>query len=283
MIALRTAAPLAACLALFSAAPVQAQQANMSFFVTSVGAGKGADLGGLAGADKHCQDLAKAAGAGAKTWHAYLSTQGDGAVNARARIGKGPWMNVKGVVVAASVDDLHSAINQLNKQNNLSEQGEVINGRGDTPNRHDILTGSTADGSVPGRQGHDLRGWTAVQGSACSATTTRIGFAMTTPPTRGTRHLSRRGGRCSQTTCAPLVASGCCMLRRQLKSAETFVWPGIPATAVWMTPSVKPERCLMRHQLFTGRNQGRGEFVGWRWMPVRQTTSRVEGGRIIWQ
>ena len=120
----------------------------MSFFVTSVGEGKGADLGGLAGADEHCQDLAATAGAGGKTWHAYLSTQGAGAVNARDRIGKGPWMNVKGVVVATSVDDLHSANNKLNKQNNLSEKGEVINGRGDTPNRHDILTGSQPDGTA---------------------------------------------------------------------------------------------------------------------------------------
>jgi hypothetical protein len=87
-------------------------------------------------------------GAGAKTWHAYLSTQGAGAVNARDRIGKGPWMNAKGVVVATSVDDLHSANNKLSKQNNLSEKGDVINGRGDTPNRHDILTGSTADGKA---------------------------------------------------------------------------------------------------------------------------------------
>ena len=152
MTAVRIGAPLAACLGAFSAllcaAPAQAQQANMSFFVTSVGPGKGADLGGIAGGDKHCQDLAQAAGAGAKTWHAYLSTQGDGAVNARDRIGKGPWANAKGVVVATSVDDLHSANNKLSKQNNLSEKGEVINGRGDTPNRHDILTGSTADGKA---------------------------------------------------------------------------------------------------------------------------------------
>ena len=148
MMGLRIAMPLAACLALFAAAPAQAQQNNMSFFVTSAGPGNGADLGGLAGADKHCQDLAKSAGAGAKTWHAYLSTQGAGAVNARDRIGKGPWMNAKGVVVAASVDDLHSASNKLSKQNNLSEKGEVINGRGDKPNRHDILTGSTADGKA---------------------------------------------------------------------------------------------------------------------------------------
>jgi hypothetical protein len=140
--------PLAACLALFCAAPAMAQQANMTFFVTGNGPGKGADLGGLAGADKHCQDLAASAGAGAKTWHAYLSTQGAGAVNARDRIGKGPWMNAKGLVVAASVADLHSANNKLNKQNNLSEKGEVINGRGDKPNRHDILTGSKPDGTA---------------------------------------------------------------------------------------------------------------------------------------
>jgi hypothetical protein len=146
MTAVRIGAPLVVCLALLGGA--HAQQANMSFFVTSVGGGKGADLGGLAGADKHCQDLAKAAGAGSKTWHAYLSTQGAGAVNARDRVGKGPWTNAKGVVVAASVDDLHSANNKLSKPNNLSEKGEVINGRGDTPNRHDILTGSTPDGKA---------------------------------------------------------------------------------------------------------------------------------------
>ena len=143
----RASLPLAA-LALLWAVPVQAQQANMSFFVTSVGPGKGADLGGLAGADKHCQDLAASVGAGAKTWHAYLSTQGVGAVNARDRIGKGPWTNAKGVVIATSVDDLHSANNKLTKQNDLSEKGEIINGRGDKPNRHDILTGSTPDGKA---------------------------------------------------------------------------------------------------------------------------------------
>ncbi|HKA77767.1 MAG TPA: lectin [Pseudolabrys sp.] len=148
MTAIRLGAPLAACLAVLCVAPAQAQQANMSFFVTSAGPGKGADLGGIAGADRHCQSLAQSAGAGAKTWHAYLSAQGAGAVNARDRVGKGPWMNAKGVVVATSVDDLHSANNKLGKQNNLSEKGEVINGRGDTPNRHDILTGSTADGKA---------------------------------------------------------------------------------------------------------------------------------------
>jgi hypothetical protein len=136
----------AVCVALVCTVSAYAQQANMSFFVTSAGPGKGADPGGLAGADRHCQELAATAGAGAKTWHAYLSTQGAGAVNARDRIGKGPWMNAKGVTVAMSVDDLHSANNKLSKQNNLSEKGEVINGRGDKPNRHDILTGSMPDG-----------------------------------------------------------------------------------------------------------------------------------------
>jgi hypothetical protein len=126
----------------------QAQQANVSFFVTSVGVGQGADLGGVAGADRHCETLAQAAGAGGKTWHAYLSTQGDGAVNARDRIGKGPWQNLKGVVIATSVEDLHSANNKLSKQNNLSEKGEIIPGGGDTPNKHDIITGSTADGKA---------------------------------------------------------------------------------------------------------------------------------------
>ena len=151
MISIRTAAPLAACivtsLALFCASAAQAQQTTMSFFVTSVGSGKGADLGGLAGADRHCQTLAQSAGAGAKTWHAYLSTQGAGAVNARDRIGKGPWMNAKGVVVAKDVAELHGT-NNLAKQTALSEKGEVINGRGDTPNKHDILTGSQVDGTA---------------------------------------------------------------------------------------------------------------------------------------
>jgi hypothetical protein len=120
---------------------------GMSFFITSTGSGKGADYGGLAGADRHCQTLAAAAGAGDKTLHAYLSTQGPGAVNARDRIGKGPWRNAKGVVVANSLDELH-ATNNLNKQTATTEKGDVVNGRGDTPNRHDILTGSQPDGTA---------------------------------------------------------------------------------------------------------------------------------------
>src|SRR6478672_2329223 len=137
-----------ALLALAAGTPAQAQQPNsMTFFVTSNGPGKGGDLGGLAGADAHCGKLAQTAGSTGKTWHAYLSTQGAGAVNARDRIGKGPWTNAKGVVVAKDVANLHGE-NNLTKQTALSEKGEVINGRGDTPNRHDILTGSQPDGSA---------------------------------------------------------------------------------------------------------------------------------------
>jgi hypothetical protein len=124
-----------------------APQSGMSFFITSTGSGKGADFGGLAGADAHCQKLAAAAGAGSRTWRAYLSTQGAGAVNARDRVGSGPWANAKGVTVAGSVADLHGN-NNLNKQTALTEKGEVVNGRGDTPNKHDILTGSQTDGTA---------------------------------------------------------------------------------------------------------------------------------------
>src|SRR5262252_640966 len=131
------------------ASVAQAQQANMTFFVTSAGSGKGGDLGGLDGADAHCAALAKAAGAKATNWHAYLSTAlpgGDQGVDARGRIGKGPWQNAKGVVVGKNVDDLHSAHNNVTKQTALTEKGDVVNGRGDKPNEHDILTGSDAEG-----------------------------------------------------------------------------------------------------------------------------------------
>ena len=130
-------------------AAVQAQS-GMSFFVTSAGPGKGADLGGLAGADRHCQALAAAAGAGNKTWRAYLSTTAAGstaAAHARERIGAGPWANAKGVVIARNVDELHSG-NNLTKQTALNEKGEMVNGRGDSPNMHDILTGTRPDGKA---------------------------------------------------------------------------------------------------------------------------------------
>ena len=129
---------------------VQAQQSNMTFFVTSVGSGKGADFGGLAGADKHCQALATAAGAGGKTWRAYLSASASGsspAVNARDRIGRGPWQNAKGIVIAKDANELHGN-NNLNKQTAMTEKGATVNGRGDTPTQHDILTGSQPDGTA---------------------------------------------------------------------------------------------------------------------------------------
>ena len=164
-----------------AAQPAQAQSANMTFFVTSAGPGKGADLGGLDGADKHCATLAAAAGASAKNWHAYLSTQaadGKPAVNARDRIGKGPWQNSKGVVVAKNIADLHSASNNLTKQTSLSEKGEVINGRGDTPNRHDALTGSQADGTAfPAGEDRTCKNWTSsTQGAAMLGHIDRIGL-----------------------------------------------------------------------------------------------------------
>ncbi len=121
----------------------------MTFFVTSTGNGQGANFGGLAGADKHCQTLAQAADAGRRTWHAYLSTNdagGSTAVNARDRIGSGPWQNAKGEVIATSVADLHSGNNKLGKQTAITETGALIKGRGDTPNQHDVLTGSTTEG-----------------------------------------------------------------------------------------------------------------------------------------
>jgi hypothetical protein len=139
---------MTALLSLGLSAAAQAQQSSMTFFLTSAGPGKGGDLGGLEGADRHCQQLAQTAGAGSQTWHAYLSTQGANAVNARDRIGRGPWRNAKGDVIAQSVDDLHSASNKINKQTALNEKGEPINGRGDTPNRHDVLTGSQPDGQA---------------------------------------------------------------------------------------------------------------------------------------
>jgi len=164
-----------------AAQPAQAQSANMTFFVTSAGPGNGANLGGLEGADKQCQTLAAAAGAGAKTWHAYLSAQaadGKPAVNARDRIGKGPWQNAKGVVIAKDVADLHSASNNLTKQTALSEKGDVINGRGDTPNRHDALTGSQPDGTAfAAGDDRTCKNWTSsTQGAAMVGHTDRIGL-----------------------------------------------------------------------------------------------------------
>jgi hypothetical protein len=127
------------------AAPQLPQAPNMTFFVTSVGPGKGADLGGLEGADRHCQELAQRHGAGGKTWHAYLSTQaadGKPAVDARDRIGNGPWQNFKGEVVAQNVNDLHSDNNKLGMNTSLTERGQIIPGVGFASNRHDVRRGS---------------------------------------------------------------------------------------------------------------------------------------------
>jgi hypothetical protein len=182
-------------------APTHAQQATMSFFVTSMGKGDGADLGGLAGADAYCQALAKAAGSTETNWHAYLSTTEPGGVagvNARDRIGKGPWQNAKGVVVAKSVEDLHSDSNNINKQTALTEKGEIVSGRGDAVNMHDILTGSDPQGLYSTAGGDTTCGnWTKnSDGSAIVGHHDRTGL-------KDTRHMnswnSSHGSRgCSQ-------------------------------------------------------------------------------------
>jgi hypothetical protein len=165
-------------LACASVSAANAQSPNMTFFVTSVGSGKGGDFGGLAGADKHCQTLAATVGAGGKTWHAYMSTQGPGAVNAKDRIGKGPWQNAKAVVIAKDVAELHGT-NNLNKQTALNEKGAVVNGRGDTPNTHDILTGSQADGTAfPPGEDKTCGNWTkSADGAAIVGHHDRTGTA----------------------------------------------------------------------------------------------------------
>ena len=182
--------------------PAQAQQGAMSFFITSVGSGKGADLGSLGGADRHCQALAQAAGAGAKAWRAYLSTQGAGAVNARERIGRGPWQNAKGAVIAKNVDYLHSAGNNLTKQTALNEKGEMVNGRGDTPNMHDLLTGSSPDGrAIAGADDRTCGNWTkSGQGAAIVGHHDRQGLRDDdASKSWNSSHPSRGpGGGCSQ-------------------------------------------------------------------------------------
>jgi len=164
------AAATAAVAVLAACGSMGGGKTGMSFFVTSAGPGQGADLGGLAGADKQCQTLATAAGAGNRTWHAYLSQQPTAnvpGVNARDRIGKGPWINAKGVVIATDVDNLHSA-NNISKATALTETGAAINGRGDTPNTHDVLTGSQPDGRyIAGNVNTTCGNWTqSGEGSA---------------------------------------------------------------------------------------------------------------------
>ncbi len=167
---------LAALLAGCAATPPSSSP--MSFFVTSVGGGKGADLGGLAGADAHCEKLAAAVGAGGRGWRAYLSTTGANGVNARERIGSGPWKNARGETIAADVALLHGGSNNLSKQTALTEKGEVVNGRGDTPNEHDMLTGSTPDGRAVADAGDSTCGnWTkSGDGSAWVGHHDRLGL-----------------------------------------------------------------------------------------------------------
>src|SRR5215472_13011360 len=196
---------LAASMVLGAGASAPAQQANMTFYVTSAGSGKGADLGGLAGADRICQSLAQAAGAGSHSWHAYLSTQaadGQAAVDARDRIGHGPWQNVKGVVVAKDVAELHGDNNNISKQTALTEKGDVVNGRGDTPNRHDALTGSQPDGTAfPAGEDKTCHNWTSSsQGAAMLGHIDRLGLREDAAShSWNSSHLSRGpDGGCSQ-------------------------------------------------------------------------------------
>ena len=187
------------------AAPTQPQSPDMTFFVTGNGLGKGADLGGVEGADAYCQRLATGAGAGAKTWRAYLSTQpaeGKPAINARDRIGAGPWRNFKGVVIATSVDDLHGAGNKLGLEVSLTERGQKLPGVGFTPVVHDILTGSTMEGrAFPAGEDRTCGNWTSsTKGSAMLGHSDRTGLSDTVEARSWNAAHGSRGadGGCSQ-------------------------------------------------------------------------------------
>ena len=192
-------------LAVYASPAYVAQGNRLSFFITSVGSGKGADLGGLAGADQHCHTLAAAAGGGNQTWRAYLSTTAAGgqpAVNARDRIGRGPWFNAKGVMVARDVAHLHSDSMGLGKYCSLTEKGDTVNGRGDRPNTHDILTGSKLDGTAPD-SAQTCSNWTssAAEGTALVGHHDRQGGGAN-PTSWNSAHGSRGCGQ------ANLVATG---------------------------------------------------------------------------
>jgi len=194
----------AALLALQGGSVLAQSQPPLGFFITSVGVGDGANLGGLAGADAHCQKLASAAGAGNRTWRAYLSGVENGKpVNARDRIGAGPWFNAKGVQIAANVAELHSDANKLTKETQLTETGAVVNGRGDKPNTHDILTGSQPDGTAfTDGADHTCNNWTSNStGSAQVGHHDRQGGG-TNPTSWNNAHASKG---CSQ---ANLAGSG---------------------------------------------------------------------------
>jgi hypothetical protein len=210
---MRIAVGLSAMAITFGAAgAAEAQQKNaMTFFVTSVGLGKGADLGGLEGADAHCNALAKAAGSKLTNWRAYLSTTkpgGDAGENARDRIGKGPWRNAKGTVIANNVSDLHSDNNKITKQTALTEKGEIASGRGDPVNTHDILTGSDPQGRYSTAGGDTTCGnWTkSGDGSAIVGHHDRMGL-------KDTRHMkswnsSHGSAGCSQEALVKTGGSG---------------------------------------------------------------------------
>ena len=182
--------------------------APMSFFVTSVGKGDGANIGGLAGADAHCQALATAAGRGGVTWHAYLSTQGAGAVNARDRIGKGPWFNARGAKVGDSVAQIHGDTLDaarmgvaMGKQFSLDEKGNIVNGVGDMPNQHDILTGSTPDGrAYPAGADKTCKNYTSNSDGSV-----RLGHHDKTGGGNGSRNSTHDSRGCSQPN---LVSTG---------------------------------------------------------------------------
>lgn len=200
------AAPALIMMALGFTASAQAPRTDMSFFISSVGSGKGADFGGLEGADRHCQNLAAAAGS-KRTWRAYLSATADGgkpAVNARDRIGRGPWYSADGRLIARSVDELHQ-VNNINRLAALNEKGQHVNGRADRPNMHDILTGSTSDGRVSTAQGDTTCGnWTkSGAGSAIVGHHDRLGLRDDDPSRSWNASHPSKG--CSQDN---LVATG---------------------------------------------------------------------------
>ena len=215
---------LASVIAVLGSLPLRAQETPpMSFFLTSVGPGNGADLGGLAGADAYCQSLAAAVGAGADPWRAYLSaaaTDEAPLVHARDRIGEGPWHNVEGVQVAADLDELHGD-NNLTKETALTEMGGLVNGRGDSPNRHDILTGSQADGTASDDGALTCGNWTSSgAGSAQVGHHDRTGGGAD-PTSWNSAHASRG---CSQQNLRGTGGDGLfyCF---SLRSAGTVVQP----------------------------------------------------------
>ena len=193
---MRKLLPILAMMLVLPAPAAAAQSGQMNFFLTSAGSGDGANLGGLQGADQICQDRAYAVGAGDLIWRAYLSTTGESGQNARDRIGDGPWYNYAGTMVAQDLDDLHSEDNLLGKENSLTERGDQVNGRGDSPNMHDIITGSTMDGMASDADGDTTcENWTSngSDGSALVGHHDRVGGGQN-PTSWNSAHASRGCG-----------------------------------------------------------------------------------------